>query len=168
MRKPGDTEQMIEESYRREIEKIHAPEELIARTKEKTAAEEERYAWEKKARRRIYGYGAAAAALLFICVCLIPLIKPGTGTKAPIYLGNHESTGENAESFEVTHAVILPVEFSQDTAWEEEISGITVKFAAGVDGTRMAAFEEEKGYVIISAKMEEEEFREAVRQRVAR
>lgn len=166
MREQNGAEQGIEENYRKEIEKIHASKELIARTKEKAAAEEQRYAWEKKRRRRLYGYGASVAALLFLCVCLFPFVKPDAGTKAPIYAGNHEALEEAAGTFEISHAVILPMEFLQDTVREEEIAGITVRFAVGADGICMAAFEEEKGYVIISAGMEEQEFIEAVRRRL--
>lgn len=152
-------EHFFKEQYTAETQKLHAPAELIEKTRQRAAEEQRRYAAIRK-KRRIYRYAAAAAALLFLCIAAIPLtgiLQKEAQQGTTIYLGSQGKEIVLQEQVEIEHSYILPVEFTKNTAWEEEIAGVQVRFAVTDTDTCMAAFEEEKAYVIVRSQLTDRE-----------
>lgn len=162
----------MEESYKKELADIHAPADLIARTKERAAAEEKKQKRQKRY-RSVYlpVAAAAAAALTVLCFPVWNRIAEKKGEK-PVspYLGSAEELQENAEETKNPEEVmllqqktVLPMGFLKEDAWTEEFYGIQVKFVQEGD-TYIAAYVEENGYMVVSMKTKDlDVFREAVR-----
>lgn len=162
----------MRESYKKELTDIHAPAELIERTKIRAAAEEKKQKRHKRY-RSVYLPAAVAAAGMLIVFCF-PMWnrtaeKKGQESVQP-YLG---STGEAPKSAEETKKpeevillqkkTVLPMGFLKEDAWTEELEGIQVKFVRE-GGTCIAAYAEENGYMVVSMKTTDlDGFREAVR-----
>lgn len=143
-------EQEFRQQYRQEQEALHTPGELIRRTKTAVSG---------KKSNRIRGIAVScvtAAAAVLLAFFLIPQLNR-TGENAQEGTGLHLGGGENgkdffaAEEILVERKAVLPMEFSESSAWKEEIQGVPVRFAYARGGL-MAAYEEEKGYVIIGAQ----------------
>jgi len=156
-------EQDFKSTYQNELSNLHAPKDLIEKTKQRALFEEKRY---KKEKRRKYYFTsfATAAALLVICFSVYFMTRPvqpngqeGQGTT--IHLGGH-SGGKDIvldEKVEVNNVTILPVEFNSKECTEQEVEGKTVKFTL-VDGQYyMAAFEEEESYILIKSQITQKE-----------
>lgn len=156
-------DQSIIDQYKTEISSLHAPKDLILQTKNKISLEKQKIKATKK-RKVYYAYAVAAAALLFVCLLAFPL-KDTKQESPKIYLGNQGSQIYLGEQIEIMHMSILPLEFSQDTSWTEEIDDIQVIFAIGENNTYMAAFESESTYVVVKGDItKKEDFKELMKQ----
>lgn len=154
--------------YKQELQSLHAPEDLITRTK-KMAAEEQTLV-HTKTKKRLYRYGAAlsaVAAVLFLCILLLPNqpaeISSEEGTR--IHLGKWEDGKELyfEEQISVDRTAILPLAFLKENAWEEEIAGVQVRFALDENESCMAAFVEDDAYVVIVSKITDKDaFRDVI------
>lgn len=143
-------EQEFRQQYGQEQEALHAPRDLIRRTK--TAA----FGRKSNRIRRIAVLCVTAAAAVLLALLLIPQMNR-TGENSQEGTRRHLGSGENGkdlfveEKITVERKAVLPMEFSENSAWKEEIQGVPVRFAYAQGGL-MAAYEEEKGYVIVGAQ----------------
>lgn len=156
-------DQIFKDEYKNDLSQFRAPKDLIEQTKQVAAMEEKRYQKEKR-RKYYYGSFIAAAAVFVICFVTFLGTRPGTMKQekeygTTIHLGGHGEGKEIVlgEQVEVEKITILPMEFNAKESWEQEIDGVTVKFAQTKDEYYMAAFEEEEGYILVKAQLKEKE-----------
>lgn len=158
-------DEKYKEKYKEEQDSIHAPSDLIALTKKRAAREEKKI---QRKRRQRYYYTAAAAAILVICILAFPLYgRPDAGkeNQTKPYLGQQDGRESYPDGqLTIERTAILPMEFTKEDVWEEEIEGVPVKFTIVKNGMWMAVFEEEKSYVLVTAaEMEKEEFQTGIK-----
>ncbi len=156
-------EKDFKNSYKENLSGLHAPQDLIAKTKQMAAFEERRYQKEKKKAYYFTSF-AAVAALLVICLSVYFVTRPVQpkgqeeyGTT--IHLGNKDGGKEIVldEQVEVNRVTILPMEFSGKDCIEKEIDDIDVMITL-LDGQYfMAAFEEEDSYIVVKSGITDEE-----------
>lgn len=154
-------EQDFKDAYKEDLSKLHAPKDLIAKTRQMTAFEEKRYQKEKKKKLYFTSF-ASAAALLVICLAAYFAtrpVQPNVEYGTTIHLGNHESGTEIVlkEQVEVNRLTILPIEFSQKECAEQEISGVQVMITLSKEQYYMAAFEAEDSYIVVKSQITVEE-----------
>ncbi|MGN0430994.1 MAG: hypothetical protein ACI4EQ_01400 [Lachnospiraceae bacterium] len=171
--------------YKAELESLHAPKDLIARTKEKVKAESTLEKERKKRRRYIYSSTMAAAAAIIVLVGTFTYrrgeeegavqpqdmqlaaseqeaVQPQEDVEqtelqmgTTIYLGQNKEEIYLEEQITIDRTAILPMEFLKNTAWEEEISGKPVKFTLDEEENYVAAYEEAEAYVVIYSQTED-------------
>ena len=152
-------EQEWGDELKRELNAIHAPQELIHLTKQKTLKEKQRIDRMKSTKSRfIYGIsGLGAVAAIFVLVILSSFYMSRSnayddiGTK--LLLG--EKNGQEIylyDQVEIERTSVLPMEYMQGDVWEEEIENILFKLTCNKDGYFMAAYEEDSTYIIIYSK----------------
>ncbi len=166
-------EQEFIDVYREDMEKLHAPTDLIKKTKQMAAFEEKRYQKEKK-RKYYFVAFATTAALLVICFSFFYLTRPiqqeemkEQGTA--ILLGEHNEIEEPAgKEVEIRTTTILPMEFNNKDCVKENVNGTMVKITLWNGDCYMAAFEGIDGYIVVkSLSSEKEEFVEILEKVVA-
>lgn len=157
-------EQEFTKQYKEELQTMHAPKDLIARTK-KMAAGKKRGRYRNT---RYIAFATTAAAAVLFCVLLLPGMlktaeKGNEGTK--IHLGKWEDGKELylEEQVSLDRVMVLPLAFMSETAWSEEVFGVEVQFAIEEDESYTAAFWENDAYVVISSGItDKEEFRKMI------
>ena len=156
-------EQDFKSTYQNELSQLHAPLDLIEKTKQMAAFEEKRYRMEKK-RKHYFTSFATAAALLVICFSVYFMTRPvqqngqdEQGTT--IHLGGHAGDKDIVleEKVEVNNVTILPMAFNGKDCTEQEVEDVDVKLTL-IDGQYyMAAFEEEESYIVVKSQITEKE-----------
>ncbi|MGN1147006.1 MAG: hypothetical protein ACI4TB_01200 [Lachnospiraceae bacterium] len=144
------------DSFKKETDSLHAPADLIALTKKRTATEQLRLQAEKKRKKKLYYFITAAAALLFLCVVTVPLWNINqAGTENNLYLGSYETEQDSKEGIAVEKVAILPMDFAGTEVETVEINGIEILLTTDGNGGYMAAYKEndsmDNHYVLISS-----------------
>lgn len=170
----------MKKKYQEEMNQVHAPKELIDRTRMSMGIEE------KKIRRgdfrwiRFTGIMATAAAVILVCLAVSAFFR---GTEVPqeqgtqLYLGEinsrapekinadeKDSTEKKAE-LEIFSVMQIPDEFKGDLAENTEIEGFPLTFIKdGQTGFYLAILKQQKKLFMVKSEIEDEDyFLEAVR-----
>lgn len=144
------------DSFKKETDSLHAPADLIARTKERVAMEEQRLQAEKKRKQKVYYFITAAAALLFVCIVTVPFwgLKQA-GMEQNLHLGSYETKQDSEEGIVFEKVAILPMNFAGAEVETVKINSMEVLLTTDGNGGYMAAYKEndsaEDTYVLISS-----------------
>lgn len=156
-------EKDFKNAYRENMSGLHAPTDLIEKTKQRAAFEEKRYQKEKK-KAYYFASFASVAALLVICLSVYFVTRPIQPKEqgeygTTIHLGNKDGDKEIVldEQVEVNRTTILPMEFNEKDCSKKEIDGIDVMFTLLDEQYYMAAFEEEDSYIVVKSWITDEE-----------
>lgn len=165
----------VGDEIKREWRKLRAPESLVERTKEAAKQEEAKVAGHRKKMARYVAGGSvlAAAAVLFILITSLDMGRQAEEQVPPMSAGTWLRLGTAAEDKEIyleeevsmERASILPMAFAQ-AQWEETICGVKVLFVKSDAGGWMAAYEDQEAYVVITARVDEEQEMVAVMERI--
>lgn len=156
-------EQDFKSTYQNELSNLHAPKDLIEKTKQMAAFEEKRYQREKK-RKYYFTSFATAAALLVICFSVYFMTRPVQPNEQEeqgsiIHIGEHagEMDVTPDENVEIKNVTILPMEFNNKDCTTQEEEGVIVKLTLADGQYYMAAFEEEESYILIKSQITQKE-----------
>lgn len=175
------------ERYRKEMNEIHAPRELIESTKQKCKEAElskieENQKSRKKGKHITYLIPAACAAVLIIALLPMASNMLHTAPEAEqedmqMHFGTQEEQqGEDSdlkETLRISEAAIIPMQFSKDDAEKETISGLEAYLLIDENGYYTACLINSgktagsDKYIIIESEISEKEvFLEAVQKKI--
>lgn len=170
---------MIEEQYRKEISQIHAPKQLLEKTKQAMKEEEKRLEQQRNA-KRLFSFGrvlsAAAAAVLLLSVAAVFIYSRGDKTPAqqeiPLQLsGKQEPEIGKIEKGNDTGLTVGEVSEMPEEC--KDIKGMMIGtetvfvIADEETGTFRAYYEKEKiCYEVLSDITDEEEFIKALEEKI--
>lgn len=168
--------EQVGDEIKKEWQKLRAPESLVERTKEAAKQEEAKVAGRRKKMVRYVAGGSvlAAAAVLFILITSLDMGRQAKERQVPpMSAGTWLKLGTAAEDKEIyleeevsmERVNILPMAFVQAQR-EEIICGVTVLFVRSDAGVWMAAYEEQDTFVVITARVDEEQEMAAIMERI--
>lgn len=156
-------EKDFKNSYKEDLSGLHAPTDLIEKTKQMAAFEEKRYQKEKK-KTYYFASFATVAALLVICFSVYFLSRPVQPVEegeygTTIHLGNKDGGKEIVldEQVEVNRVTILPMEFNGKDCIRQEVDDTDVMITLLDEQYYMGAFEEEDSYIVVKSGITDEE-----------
>lgn len=126
----------MQEEYQREMNKLHAPQQLVDSTKELVKQEEKKYKSDVVVmKKRVATIGAIAACFLIACI-VVPFILPSNENNESVYLGDSNTLGPVPiekgeetpnEGLDITELVDYPAEFSEHQVEEILLKDTTIK-----------------------------------------
>ncbi len=164
----------MEERYRREQEEIHAPADLIEKTKAAMKKEEEKLKKENKNKKVILGGIVTAAAAILITFVAVPYGAGGVVQKEnTVHFGKESDkiakipNGEEVDDFDLQIEKIaeIPDSFIKGNAKEVEVLKIPISIYKDEEQGFLTAYFKIKDslYVATGGKIDEEDFIQGIK-----